>query len=76
MPVVNKIIPPYGPKNGGTIVTVYGENFIDFDQFLRCSVGNTDVAAEFLSDTVLQCATPYSDTINVGMPFTVTMNDQ
>jgi hypothetical protein len=37
--VVDKIVPIYGPKNGGTTVTVYGKNFIDFDQYLRCSFG-------------------------------------
>lgn len=30
-PKIHWITPIYGPRNGGTIVTVYGENFIDFD---------------------------------------------
>jgi hypothetical protein len=30
-PSVDYIEPIYGPKNGGTTVTVYGKNFVDFD---------------------------------------------
>ena len=34
---IHKIEPIYGPKNGGTKVTVTGENFVDYGQWLTCS---------------------------------------
>ena len=75
-PKVHSITPIYGPKNGGTIVTVFGENFIDFDQYLRCSFGIKDVPAIFLSPTMLYCESPFSDVVVAAMPFRVTLNDQ
>jgi hypothetical protein len=73
--IVEKIFPIYGPKNGGTTVTVYGKNFIDFDQYLRCSFGTKEVQAEFISDTMLHCKAPFSDAVISGMPFRISMND-
>ena len=75
-PAIDYIVPMYGPRNGGTTVTIYGRNFIDFDQFLRCSFGVKSVPAKFISSSVLQCVSPYSDVILTAQPFKVTMNDQ
>lgn len=75
-PKIDYIVPMYGPRNGGTVVTVYGQNFIDFDQFLRCSFGPVSVPAKFLSSNVLQCVSPKSDTILTPILFMVTLNDQ
>jgi hypothetical protein len=75
-PIVNLIEPIYGPKNGGTTVTVYGANFQDFDQYLRCSFGTKSVTAQYLGPGKLYCKSPYSDTVIARMPFRVTMNNQ
>lgn len=75
-PKVSKIVPIYGPKNGGTVVTVYGENFIDFDQYLRCSFGTKAVPGIYISSTMMYCVSPFSDTVVAGMPFRITLNDQ
>jgi len=75
-PKVNYIVPIYGPKNGGTVVTVYGENFIDFDQYLRCSFGTKAVPGIYISSTMMYCVSPFSDTVVAGMPFRITLNDQ
>lgn len=75
-PVIDHIVPIYGPKNGGTTVTVYGKNFIDFDQYLRCSFGTKEVPGIFISDTLLYCVAPPSDVTTAAMPFRVTLNDQ
>ena len=40
---IHKIEPSYGPKNGGTKVTVTGENFVDYGEYLSCSVGTKSV---------------------------------
>ena len=75
-PSVSHIIPIYGPKNGRTIITVYGNNFVDYDQYLRCSIGTKSVPAIYLSTTLLYCVAPASDVVVAAMPFRVTMNDQ
>jgi hypothetical protein len=75
-PAIDYIVPMYGPRNGGTTVTVYGKNFIDFDQFLRCSFGVKSVPVKFISSSVIQCVSPYSDVVLTAQPFKVTMNDQ
>ena len=74
-PVVDQITPIYGPKNGGTTVTVYGDNFKDFDNYLRCSFGTKSVQAQFINENKLYCVAPYSDTVIARMPFRVTMNN-
>jgi hypothetical protein len=74
--VVTSILPVYGPKNGGTIVTIEGENFTDFGEYLRCSFGTKEVMAQYISPTLIYCKAPPSDTVNAGMPFRVTLNDQ
>lgn len=75
-PKVHSIKPIYGTKNGGTVVTVFGENFIDFDQNLRCSFGVKEVPGIFISDTELYCVAPFSDVVTAAMPFRITMNAQ
>ena len=75
-PVVDYIVPMYGQKNGGTTVTVYGQNFIDFDQYLRCFFGTKAVPGIFISDSVMHCVSPFSDIVIAAMPFKITLNDQ
>lgn len=54
-PKITWIYPRYGPKNGGTFVEVFGENFLNFDQNLRCGFGSKETKAYFISDTYLIC---------------------
>jgi len=75
-PSVDHIVPIYGPMNGRTIITVFGKNFVDYDQYLRCSIGTKSVAAIYLSPTLLYCVAPSSDVVIAAMPFRITMNDQ
>lgn len=75
-PKINYIVPMYGQKNGGTVVTVYGENFIDFDQYLRCFFGTKAVPGIFISSTLMHCVAPFSDVVMAAQPFKITLNDQ
>lgn len=75
-PVIDYIVPKYGNRNGGTTVTVYGRNFIDFDQYLRCFFGTKAVPGIYVSDTIMQCVSPFSDVVIAAMPFKITLNDQ
>lgn len=40
---VKSIYPRYGPKDGGTFVQVWGENFLNFDDNTRCNFGSKSV---------------------------------
>lgn len=75
-PTVDYIVPMYGQKNGGTIVTVYGNNFIDFDQYLRCFFGSKAVPGVFISSKIMHCKAPSSDIVVSAVPFKITLNDQ
>ena len=54
-PVITWIYPRYGPKNGGTFVEIFGENFLNFDQNLRCAFGSKEVKAIFVNENYLIC---------------------
>lgn len=73
---VHAIRPPYGPKDGGTLVQVWGENFLNFDDNLRCNFGTKSVKAIFKSSTYLLCRAPFSDNTNKPITFSVSMNKQ
>ena len=75
-PIVEKIFPEAGPQNGGTKVEVFGQNFLNFDQNLRCSFGSREVKATFISDKKLICYTPPSDVVSKRLPFAVSFNFQ
>ena len=75
-PSVSYIVPMYGQKDGGTVVTVYGQNFIDFDQYLRCFFGSKAVPGIFISSSIMHCISPPSDIIVSAVSFRVTLNDQ
>lgn len=76
MPSVTAIYPHYGPKDGGTLVKVWGENFLNFDDNTRCNFGSKSVAVRFYSSTYLECFAPFSDTVGFGIPFSITLNIQ
>ena len=73
---VHAIYPRYGPKDGGTVVQVWGENFLNFDDNLRCNFGSKSVVATFKSSTYLICKAPFSDNTNKPIPFSVSLNKQ
>ena len=75
-PVIDYIYPRYGPKDGGTFVEVYGKNFLNFDQNLRCAFGSREVQAFYVSSEYMICYSSKSDVTGKEMPFSVSMNNQ
>ena len=73
---VYAIYPRYGPKDGGTVVQVWGENFLNYDENLRCNFGTKSVKAVFKSSTYLICRAPFSDNTNKPITFSVSLNKQ
>lgn len=74
--VVNAIYPRYGPKDGNTLVQVWGENFLNFAQDTRCNFGSKSVEAHYISHTYMTCKSPQSDVTGKAIPFSITMNEQ
>lgn len=54
-PKVIAIFPRYGKKNGGTFVEVWGQNFLNFDQYLRCGFGPRSVPAYYVDEGYIYC---------------------
>lgn len=75
-PVIDYIYPRYGPKDGGTFVEVYGKNFLNFDQNLRCAFGSREVKAFYVSSEYMICYSSKSDVTGKEMPFSVSLNNQ
>jgi len=55
---VTGIYPRYGPKDGDTVVQVWGENFIDLGDDFRCNFGTKSTKAHFVDSGYLWCRTP------------------
>jgi hypothetical protein len=58
----HKIEPINGPKAGGTIVNVTGQNFLNtvpFNQALLCRFGSVKVTASLINSEIIQCKAPY-----------------
>ena len=75
-PKITWIYPRYGPKDGGTFIEVYGENFLNYDQNLRCAFGSREVKAKYISDNYLTCISPPSDVVQKKLPFSISFNNQ
>ena len=73
---VHAIYPRYGPKDGGTVVQVWGDNFLNYDENLRCNFGTKSVKAQFKSSTYLICKAPFSDNTNKPITFSISLNKQ
>lgn len=73
---VHAIYPRYGPKDGGTVVQVWGENFLNYDENFRCNFGSKSVKAVFKSSTYAICKAPFSDNTNKPISFSVSLNKQ
>jgi hypothetical protein len=61
--LVHEVRPSVGPMSGGTLVKVYGTNFVDVPD-LRCLFGTHVVKAQFVSSNELACRSPQ---LNGGM---------
>jgi hypothetical protein len=55
--MVHYTTPQAGPTSGGTLVNVYGTNFIDVPD-LRCTFNGRLVKAQFVSTSQITCRTP------------------
>ena len=75
-PTITWIYPRYGPKDGGTLVEVYGENFLNYDQNLRCAFGSREVKAKYVSDNYITCISPPSAVVQKKLPFSISFNNQ
>jgi hypothetical protein len=62
-PKINAIYPRFGEKDGQTEITVWGENFLDFDYNTRCGFGSKTTKATLISSTQLKCLSPESDVV-------------
>ena len=69
------IYPRYGPKDGDTLVQIWGENFLNFGENTRCAFGTKSVKAAFINSNYMQCYSPFSDVIEKPIPFTVSLNN-
>lgn len=75
---VSAIFPRYGPKDGGTTVFFWGENFLNLGDNFKCNFGTKAVEAHLLegSSTRGYCYAPFSDVVNNKMPFSISINKQ
>ena len=73
---IHAIYPRYGPKDGDTIVQIWGENYIAFENLTRCAFGSKTVVAVFINSNYMICQSPFSDVVQSPIPFTVSLNNQ
>jgi hypothetical protein len=73
---VHAIYPHYGPKDGETLVQVWGTNFLNFGETIRCNFGSKSVPVHYYNGNYLTCRAPSSDTVGFAIPFSITMNVQ
>ncbi|MDR3454951.1 MAG: IPT/TIG domain-containing protein, partial [Rhodoferax sp.] len=72
-PAVTLLSPSSGSVFGGTVVSVYGSNFIN-GPGLACSFGSTrSPQATFVSSTLLTCVTPFAASPS-SLPLSVSLN--
>jgi hypothetical protein len=73
---VYAIKPRYGPKDGETLVEIWGENFLNYDENTRCNFGSKSVIAKYYSSTYMTCIAPSSDVVQKAISFSVSLNKQ
>jgi len=71
---VHAIKPRYGPKDGNTLVEVWGEHFLNFDDNTRCNFGSVSVKAHYIDNGYMKCVSPFSDVVEKPIPFSVSLN--
>jgi hypothetical protein len=74
--VVDWIYPRYGLKDGDTQVSVYGKNFHNFADHLRCNFGSKSTVGRFVNSEYLICPSPASDVVGKRITFSISMNKQ
>lgn len=57
-PEVSKIIPQYGPRDGGNVVSVVGKDFAKNSTSLECMFGEIRVPGRARSSEVIECSVP------------------
>ncbi|KAJ8395693.1 hypothetical protein AAFF_G00029300 [Aldrovandia affinis] len=60
--VISEIFPEFGPKSGGTLLTIRGD-FLDSGSQRRITIGNTVCELQSVSRSVLVCKTPPQSSI-------------
>lgn len=73
---VKNIKPIHGPKDGDTLVEVWGDNFVNYGEQVTCSFGTKSVKASVHNANYITCSSPPSDVVQRGMPFGVALNGQ
>jgi hypothetical protein len=73
---VDAIYPRYGPRDGDTVVRVWGANFLDLGDDFRCNFGTASTKARFVSDSFIWCRAARSSVVGKEMPFSVSLNRQ
>lgn len=73
---VDAIYPRYGPKDGDTVVQVWGANFLDLGDDFRCNFGSKSTKAQYVSDSFIWCRAAASAVVGREMPFSVSLNRQ
>jgi len=69
--------PRYGPKDGETVVKVWGQNFKAYREGqATCGFGTRAVPAKIYNSTYIECESPKSDVVEKPIPFTVSLNNQ
>ena len=59
--LIDKIEPLNGPKAGGTIVNVTGQNFLNpskFNTAILCRFGSVKIIASLVNTELIQCKAP------------------
>uniref|UniRef100_A0A8C1NTI7 Hepatocyte growth factor receptor n=1 Tax=Cyprinus carpio TaxID=7962 RepID=A0A8C1NTI7_CYPCA len=56
-PVITEIFPEFGPKSGGTMLTIMG-SFLDSGNMQLVTMGNATCVVQSISATMLTCRTP------------------
>lgn len=73
---VSNIYPRYGPKDGDTVVQVWGQNFLDLGDDFRCNFGTRSTKAYYISPTFIWCRSAISSVVGKAQPFSVSLNRQ
>jgi hypothetical protein len=74
--MITGIYPRYGPKDGDTVVQVWGDNFLDLGEDFRCNFGSDSTKAHYQSSGPIWCRAAFSDVVQRPMPFSVSLNRQ
>ena len=61
--MVSNIYPRYGPKDGDTVVQVWGKNFLDLGDDFRCNFGTRSTKAHMINKNQIWCPSAESDIV-------------